>query len=283
MIGSLLLDKPEGPTSHDVVRRVRTAVGTKAVGHTGTLDPFASGLLVILVGRATRLARFVERQDKTYRATLRLGIETDTEDRTGTVTRTVEPAAWPSRDEVTRALDAMRGEQWQRPPAFSARKVDGERSYRLARRGDSVELAPSRITVREISLLRCEAPFIEFRVTASAGTYVRSLGRDLGAALGTGGHLTALRREAIGAIRVEDALPLEALVPGVSLGNPLSVLGHLPVRELDPAEATAVRHGRAVPGNGDGGEVALLDRGELLAIARGEEGRLQPSVVLAGA
>ena len=281
MIGALLIDKPEGPTSHDVVRRVRKAVGTKSVGHTGTLDPFASGLLVVLVGRATRLARFVEQQDKTYRATLRLGIETDTEDRTGTVTRTHDVSSWPTREQVTRALDAMQGEQWQQPPAYSARKVDGERSYRLARRGEAVALAPSRINVREIALLGLEPPFLEFRVTASAGTYVRSLGRDLGIALGTGGHLVALRREAIGSIRVEDAIPLEAVEPGVPLADPLSVLGHLPVRELEADEAAAVRHGRTVEGGG-AGDVALLDRGVLLAIARSEDGRLQPSVVLAG-
>lgn len=281
MLGALLIDKPAGPTSHDVVRQVRKAVGTRAVGHTGTLDPFATGLLVVLVGRATRLARFIEQQDKTYRATLRLGVETDTEDRTGRVVSRFE-GEWPSLHAVRAALEGMLGQQDQRPPAYSARKVAGERSYRLARRGEDVVLAPRRITVTEMTLLRYEAPDIEFRVRASAGTYVRSLGRDIGAALGTGGHLDALRREAIGALRVEEAIALGALEPGIGLRDVRSVLEHLPARELGELEAEAVRHGRGIEAPADGdGDVVLLRQGEVIAVARHEAGRLQPSVVLA--
>lgn len=284
MIGALLLDKPSGPTSHDVVRRVRKAVGTRAVGHTGTLDPFATGLLVVLVGRATRLARFVEQQDKTYLATLRLGVSTDTDDRTGAVVQELVPGRWPERAQVEAVLAAQVGRHEQRPPAYSAKHVDGERSYRRARRGEEVHLAPVNVSVRSCTLLRYDPPDVEFRVTASAGTYIRALGRDVGLALGTGGHLVELRREAIGRLSVGDALPLEALVPGVSLQPAAAVLGHLGRRELAADEARAVEHGRAVPGDADlEGDVALLAGGQLLAVARATEGRLQPVVVLAGA
>lgn len=283
-LGALLVDKPRGLSSHDVVRRVRKAVGTRAVGHTGTLDPFATGLLVVLVGRATRLARFVERQDKRYRATLRLGAVTDTDDDTGQVLAAMPAGEWPGHEAVAAAVAAQVGSAAQRPPAFSAKHVGGERSYRRARRGEAVELAPVPITVRSIELLAYAPPDVEFRVTVSAGTYIRALGRDLGALLGTGGHLTALRREAIGELSVDQALPLEALVPGVALLPPGRVLGHLGQRALAAAEAEAVGHGRAVPGDPAlEGEVALLVGDRLVAVARAEGGSLQPLVVLAGA
>lgn len=284
MLGALLIDKPAGPTSHDVVCRVRKAVGTRAVGHTGTLDPFASGLLVVLVGRATRLARFVEQQDKTYRATLRLGVSTDTDDRTGAVVQELAPARWPERAEVEAVLAAQVGRHEQRPPAYSAKHVDGERSYRRARRGEDVQLAPVAVTVRGCTLLRYDPPDVEFRVTASAGTYIRALGRDVGQALGTGGHLDQLRREAIGCLSVEDALPLDAVVPGLGLRPAAAVLGHLAHRELAADEVAAVRHGRSLAGDPAlEGHVALLVAGELLAVARAGEGRLHPVVVLAAA
>jgi tRNA pseudouridine55 synthase len=285
MMGALLIDKPAGLSSHDVVRRVRKALGTRAVGHTGTLDPFATGLLVVLTGRATRLARFVERQDKTYRATLRLGSDTDSDDLTGVVVRQVEVREWPAGDAVESALEGQLGSTLQRPPAFSAKHVGGERSYRLARRGEAVELAPVSIAVRRCALLRYEPPEVEFRATVSAGTYVRALGRDLGATLGTGGHLVELRREAIGQLVVEDAMPVEQLVPGVEVLPAASVLQHLARHHLAEEEVAAIRHGRAIaaaPGSGEG-EVALMAEGSLLAVARCVSGMLHPVVVLAGA
>lgn len=282
--GALLVDKPRGPSSHDVVRRVRKALGTRAVGHTGTLDPFASGLLVVLVNRATRLARFVERQDKTYRAIVRLGTVTDTDDDTGRVLAEQVPAGWPPRDEVAAAVAALVGSSMQRPPAYSAKHVDGVRSYQLARRGEAVELAPVPVTVRRSELLGYAPPDVEFRATVSAGTYVRALGRDLGTALGTGGHVRALRREAIGGLTVDDAVPLDQVGPGVDLLPPAAVLGHLARRDLAVGEAEAVGHGRAIPGSpGLEGDVALLSDGRLLAVARAEGGSLHPVVVLAGA
>ena len=277
------MDKPAGLTSHDAVQRVRRALGTRQAGHTGTLDPFATGLLVVLVGRATRLARFVEPEAKTYLATARFGVRTATDDLTGAVIAE-RPAAHLSLDRVGEALAGFAGEQRQRPPAYSAKHVGGERSYRLARRGAPVEPSEAAVTVHRIELVAWEPPAVTFRATVSPGTYLRAIGRDLGERLGVGGHLTALRREAIGRLRVEDAVSLESVGPEALL--PVArVLGHLPAVELDPDAKAAVVHGRAVAGaaaaDGREGPVVLLAGDEVVAVARREEGRLRPTVVLA--
>ena len=279
------MDKPVGPTSHDVVQRVRRALKTRAAGHTGTLDPFASGLLVVLVGRATRLARFVEGQPKRYLATARLGIQTATDDLTGDViARFPHPESVPEvrlREELATFL----GQHPQRPPAFSAKRVAGERSYRRARRGELMELAEVPVTVHDIELVEYRPPDLCFRAVVSPGTYVRALARDLGNQLGVGAHLTALRREAIGSLVVEDAVPLEQLGPAVLL-SPHAVLRDLPSVDLDETERKAVVHGRAVKDSGAAGQraggavVALLGGGELIAVAQAEDGWLRPTVVL---
>jgi tRNA pseudouridine55 synthase len=277
------VDKPAGLTSHDAVQRVRRALRTRQAGHTGTLDPFATGLLVVLVGRATRLARFVESEAKTYLATARLGVRTATDDVTGAVIEERD-ADRLSLERVRETLAGFAGEQRQRPPAYSAKHVGGERSYRLARRGAAVEPPEATVTVHRIELVDWEPPAVTFRATVSAGTYLRAIGRDLGERLGVGGHLTALRREAIGGLRVEEAVPLDQVGPDALL-PPARVLGHLPAVELDPAAKAAVVHGRAVADAGavmmPGLPVMLLAGDELVAVARPEEGRLQPTVVLA--
>jgi tRNA pseudouridine55 synthase len=291
------VDKPTGVTSHDVVARLRRALGTRAVGHTGTLDPFATGLLVTLVGRATRLARFVEGRRKTYRATLRLGMRTDTDDLTGSPVGGAVPAAWPDEAVVRAALAAMVGTQQQRPPAFSAKHVAGERSHRLARRGAEVELAPVEVTIHAMELLAWRAPDAEFRVTVSAGTYVRAIARDVGEGLGPGAHLVALRRESIGDLGVDDALPLDDAGPA-ALRPPLAVLGHLPRVELDQAARALVQHGRAIAlpegargargakgaegAKTEGASIALVQGDELVAVAEVRGDQLQPVVVLCG-
>lgn len=275
------MDKPAGITSHDAVVRARRALGTRAVGHTGTLDPFATGLLVLLAGRATRLARFVEQQRKTYLATARLGWSTSTDDRTGEPLG--EPvAALPEEPQIRGALDALQGSQEQRPPAFSAKKVAGERSYRRARRGEAVELAPVAVEVYRVELLSWEAPDLVFRAEVSPGTYLRALARDLGDRLGTGAHLTALRREAIGSLRVEEAVPLDRVGPGALLPA-AAVLRDLPALELDADERAAVRHGRALRREAPAGDIALLWEGNLVAVARSEDACLRPAVVLGDA
>ena len=280
------MDKPAGVTSHDVVARLRRVLGTKAVGHTGTLDPFATGLLVTLVGRATRLARFVEGQPKTYRGTLRLGVQTDTDDLTGSPVGGRVPEAWPDEAEVRAALVAMVGTQQQRPPAFSAKHVDGVRSHRLARRGVEVALAPVEVTIHAMELLAWHAPDADFRVTVSPGTYVRAIARDAGSSLGLGAHLMALRRESIGALQVDDALPLDGIDGPGSLRPPLAVLGQMPRVELDEVARAYVQHGRAIAwgegGEGREGAVALVQGEELVAVAEVTGDQLQPVVVLCG-
>jgi tRNA pseudouridine55 synthase len=257
-------------------------LGVRAVGHTGTLDPFATGLLVVLVGRATRLARFIEAQPKTYLATGRLGVRTTTDDLTGEVigssSETVPEAM------LRNGLTEFLGSRSQLPPQFSAKRVGGERSYRKARRGETVELAEVPIRVYEVALLAYEPPDFDFRITVSAGTYVRAIARDLGSELGVGAHLRALRRESIGSLQVADAVSLARVSPETVLPAH-RVVPELPRVDLDEAGRQNVVHGRAVLYQGasqwsSGAAVALLSEGALLAVARVDDGWLRPSVVL---
>ena len=275
------MDKPEGPTSHDVVARARRLFRTRAVGHTGTLDPFATGLLVLVFERATRLAQWAERQRKSYRAALQLGITTSTDDRTGAVLLERQPVEWPSRSAVLAALERLAGVQLQRPPAFSAKRVSGQRSHRLARRGADVVLPAAEVVVHELELIDYEPPRLVLRALVGPGTYLRALARDLGEQLGTGAHLTALRRERIGSWTVEQAHPLAALSGQEDWLPPLELVGDLPSVELAPEEVALVAHGRDVvrPGLTEG-EAALVDQGELVAVARAVPGGWHPAVVL---
>ncbi len=285
----MLVDKPAGMTSHDVVQRVRRVLGTRAAGHTGTLDPFATGLLVVLLGRATRLARFVETQSKTYLATGLLGIRTDTDDLTGQVLETSDAADRVSEEQLAASLAGFLGPQLQRPPQYSAKHVGGERSYAKARRGEVIELPEVAVTVRRIELVGFHSPLVTFRAEVSAGTYLRAIARDLGERLGVGAHLTGLRREAIGSLRVEDAVSLDRLSPSAII-SARAVLGALPTVELGQAERAAVRHGRAVRGSGTGAlwaggqpgspMVALIAGDDLVAVARTEGEWFHPTVVL---
>lgn len=277
------MDKPAGITSHDVVQRVRRAYRIRAAGHTGTLDPFATGLLVVLIGGATRLARFVESQPKTYLATARLGSTTDTDDCTGTV---IASAPVPALDpaDVRIALAGFLGRQLQRPPAYSAKHVNGQRSYQLARRGEIVELAPVDVEVSSAELLGVDGDLVTFRVTVSAGTYVRALARDLGERLGIGAHLSVLRRESIGLLTVERAVALDSVDGTGPLLSAAAVVAHLPVREILALDVAEIAHGRTIAApDADIGTVALLSAGELVAIADAAGGRYQPRVVLTAA
>jgi tRNA pseudouridine55 synthase len=281
----VLVDKPAGMTSHDVVHQVRRALATRSAGHTGTLDPFATGLLVVLLGRATRLARFVQAQPKTYVATARLGLKTDTDDLTGRVIGSPAAADALSESQIRGALAGFLGTQRQQPPQFSAKHIDGERSYQKARRGESAVLPDSSVTIYRIELLEYLPPELTFRIVVSAGTYIRALARDLGERLGVGAHLTRLRREAIGSLRVEDADSLAAL-SRASLIPAHRVLSDLPSIVLDEVGRREVVHGRAVRDGGEAGKrgrgeaVALLGDGELIGVARAEDGWLRPTVVL---
>jgi tRNA pseudouridine55 synthase len=280
----VLVDKSAGMSSHDVVLGVRRRLGVRAVGHTGTLDPFATGLLILLLGGATRLARFLSGRPKRYLATVRLGVRTTTDDLTGAVVAQVPEAGLPHQARVLEELAAFYGPQLQRPPLYSAKHVEGERSYRRARRGEAVELAPVTITIHRIEPVEYRAPDLRFRAEVSAGTYLRSIARDLGDRLGVGAHLTALRREAIGSIEVEQAIPLQRVGPDAVLPAH-EVLADLPRVELDDAARKAVAHGQAVvdgraAGQRGSGAVALLAGGALVAVARQDNGWLHPTVVL---
>ncbi|HWA41073.1 MAG TPA: tRNA pseudouridine(55) synthase TruB [Gemmatimonadales bacterium] len=292
MNGALLVDKPAGVTSHDVVAIVRRALTQQggptrpAVGHTGTLDPFATGLLVVLVGKATRLARFLDGSAKEYEATIRLGQGSDTDDATGTLGSRVEGGRC-SEAEVRKALAGLVGTQMQMPPAFSAKKIDGERAYARARKGEEVVLKAVEVTIHSAELLRYEWPDAEVRVVVSTGTYIRSLARDLGARLGTAAHCAALRRTRIGRFEVAGAQSLESIQSagaqgrsGAALIPMAEVVGHLPTQELDAGEVAFIKNGRKVATEHEGGPIALLHQGELLAIAEVAEGMAQPVVVL---
>ncbi len=261
---------PDGPTSHDVVDTVRRALATRRVGHLGTLDPCAAGLLVVVVGRATRLAPFASGWRKDYEGVIRLGATTASDDATGDVVATSEAWRQLDRTRVDEALARFRGAYEQRPPAYSAVKVQGERSYRRARRGETVTLAPRQVHVAELELVRFEPPDVAFRATVGGGTYLRSLARDVGAALGCGAHLASLTRTAVGPFRLADAVP-----PGVVTAGDLRASGELvaelPRRDLDRRERDAVLHGRPVPaghGTRETGNVALFAAGELVAVAQ---------------
>jgi tRNA pseudouridine55 synthase len=285
--GVLLLDKPVGPTSHDMVVVARRALGLRRVGHTGTLDPFASGLLLLCVGWATRLAEYLTRLDKRYRGEVRLGETTDTADPTGTVVARSDAWRDVTRDHVAAALAAQIGEILQVPPAFSAKKVGGVPMHRLARRGEAVRPVPARVVIHSIEIVMWAPPSLTIDVACSSGTYVRAIARDLGATLGCGAHLAALRRTAVGPHGVEAALaPAEIGDPGrygAAWLSPTQALGHLATVTVDEAESAALRQGRAVAAAGvdagvEGTLAAIGPRG-LLAVVEAHEGLIRPRKV----
>ena len=281
----VLVAKPAGPTSHDVVDVVRRALGVTRVGHLGTLDPFAAGLLVLVAGRATRLALFAADWTKDYEGVIRLGTVTTTDDNTGAVVGTSEE--WRTLDpgRVAAVLAEFRGAYDQRPPAFSAVKVGGERAYRRARRGEQVALEARRVDVRELTLADFTPPDVGFRAAVTAGTYLRSLARDVGERLGCGAHLAALTRTRVGPFRLEDAVAPAAVTPR-AVRDPAVLVADLPRRELDEAERGLVLHGRSIasgPEPGNEGRVALFSEGRLVAVAERVGDALKPRVVLAEA
>ena len=274
--GVLVVDKPAGPTSHDIVNRARRVFRLRRIGHTGTLDPFATGVLPLCLGRATRLARFLGDGDKVYRATVQAGFATSTDDLTGTPLS--EPGAPQLETEQVRvALERFVGIHDQLPPAYSARRVAGRRMYEMARRGEEVPRTPRAVTIHAIELVGVESDRIEIEVRCSPGTYIRSLARDLGEALGTGAHLAALRRTRSGAFVLEQAVPGDDLAAGRDRLVPLAdTLPQLPAVRVGNDGRDLVRHGRPVPKESvlDGfpeepfERVRILDEsGALLALA----------------
>ncbi|HUQ31408.1 MAG TPA: tRNA pseudouridine(55) synthase TruB [Pyrinomonadaceae bacterium] len=316
MDGLLIIDKPAGLTSHDVVARVRRTLSEKRVGHTGTLDPFATGLMVVLVGRATRLAQFLNAAVKEYEAVVRFGYATDTGDLTGTRLESQEAQnaeevrvqEW-SEGEVEAALAPLRGEIEQVPPMYSAKKIQGRKLYELARRGIEVERAPVRVTIHELEISRGnDAPLLRLnedgtadlsiRVRCSAGTYIRTLAESIGERLKTRAHLASLRRTRAGDFRIETAMSLEDLKTKIEEGTPVTdfllpmdaALSGLPFVHLTAIEAQKTLQGIALPVRDATAEVKwqagepvrMRDQnGQLIAIGFYDEARvsLRPRVV----
>jgi tRNA pseudouridine55 synthase len=286
----LVLDKPGGMTSREALDRALSWFprGTRA-GHTGTLDPLATGVLVLCLGAATRLTEYVQDMGKTYRAAVRLGARSDTDDADGTVTP-VHVTVEPGRAAVEEALRGFVGDIEQVPPTYSAAKVSGRRAYDLARGGREVALAARRVRVHGIDVLAYEYPRLEIEVRCGKGTYIRALARDLGERLGCGGYVEVLRRTRVGPFRAEEAVSLDA-DPAAARAKLLPVsaaVSELPRASLDDAGVARLRQGQGVPAGGlaaDGDEVAVFDaRGQFVAVARldGARRQLRPEKVVAG-
>ncbi len=301
MNGVLLIDKPSGPTSHDVVARLRQVTRERSIGHAGTLDPRATGLLVMLLGKATRLASLLSAHDKVYEATMRLGWATTTDDAAGERLEGLGHAApMPSDEALAAALDQFRGTFAQMPPQHSAKKIDGHKAYDMARKDQHVPLKTATVTVRSLDLVARIGDLVQLTMTVTAGFYVRSLARDLGERLGCGAHLHALRRTRSGGFQVEPATTLDdadclgpLLEPRlISLAD---ALPDLPAVRVSEGGLIRVRHGNSIgPQFASGGwvpapaspglppvKVRLLDEaGMLVALADLRGGQLHPSVVL---
>lgn len=257
--GLLILDKPTGPTSHDAVQRLRRLSGQRRIGHAGTLDPLAEGVLLVCLGRATRFVEYLVGLDKTYETTVRLGQATTTYDAEGTVT--LERPVEVTPGQIEAALDAWRGPIQQRVPLFSAVKRDGQPLYKSARRGEAVEPPVREVTIHALDVLSFTPPLLTLRVVCSSGTYIRSLAHDLGAALGCGGHVAALRRTAVGRFTIAQAVSLDALTPenlAEYLLPPEAAVAHLPRLDVDEASAARLAMGQrlAAPGDAPVGDVA---------------------------
>ncbi len=300
MNGILVIDKPEGLTSHDVVARLRRILKTKKIGHTGTLDPFATGVLVMLVGKATRLARFLDKDEKSYEAVVRFGFETDTGDRTGSRQSAVSSQQLTVKD-IEQVLPEFMGEISQVPPMYSAKKVKGKKLYELARKGIEIERKPVAVKISELRITNCElreedptpeTQDFQLIVTCSAGTYIRTLAEDIGRKVGVPCHLAELRRTKAGKFGIESAITLEKLEQIVDeekldeiLISMNEAISHLPERKLDGSELKRVQNGMKVGASFEGKDVQqvrLTDEAEnLVAIGEydNEKQQIQPRIV----
>lgn len=296
--GLLLVDKPGGLTSHDVVSRVRRLARTRKVGHAGTLDPMATGLLVLGIGKATRLLTYLVGADKTYTATIRLGQATTTDDADGDVT--AGAGAEISAERISQEVAQLTGAIEQVPSAVSAIKVDGKRAYARVRAGEQVELRARPVTIHEFTLLATRQTAsdegtpvtdVDVRVRCSSGTYVRALARDLGDLLGVGGHLSALRRTHVGPFAVADAMELpgageeaQPLVEPSLLPLPEALKAAFPIRHADESEARALSYGQHIPASQTPEITGVLGPdGRALALVENRDGRARPVLVLAPA
>jgi tRNA pseudouridine55 synthase len=287
--GLMLLDKPSGITSHTAVRRASRALGIKKAGHAGTLDPLATGLMLVGLGRATRLLEYLVGCDKTYIATIRLGESRDTLDREGEITATAEVPPF-TADEIEAVINRYRGDITQTPPAHSAIKVDGVALHRRARRGEVFDIPTREVTIKKLEVVSMELPDLVIEVECTSGTYIRSLARDIGDALGVGGAIWELRRTHCGPFDVQDALTLEELddqgpAAWSKVLPPKTMLPGVTVVKLDDAQRQTIMNGGSISAQPDlveGDEIALASPdGSLIGIARIKEGRIKPRKVIA--
>ena len=278
----MLVDKPTGISSARSVAQVKRLLPKRTkIGHTGTLDPLASGLLVLLIGRATRLSRYVTGLNKTYTATARLGAVSDTLDAEGEISEL--EAALPDEEDLISAAQNFTGALLQTPPMASAVKVGGSRLYDLHRRGITVEREGRPVEIHALDLASYEPPFVSFEVSCSSGTYVRTLISDLAESLGSGAYLTSLRRNSVGHLRVDEAVSPEVIAEtGLDkhIIQPLEVVKHLPVAEVDGEERQGVHHGRGIVAREVSGSFRVQSGGDLLAIYHNEDRLARPEVVL---
>ena len=284
--GLVIVDKPAGVTSHDVVGRCRRIFGTRKVGHAGTLDPMATGVLVVGIERATKILGLLTATDKSYAATIRLGQTTSTEDAEGEVLQSVSTSDV-TDDQIGEAVAPMRGEIAQVPSAVSAIKVGGKRAYKLVREGETVELAPRNVRIGRFDVLAIrrhdELTDVDVEVDCSSGTYIRALARDVGAALGVGGHLTALRRTRVGRFGLDQARTLDDLAeqPLLSYSMDEACLQSFPRRDLTADEAEDTRHGRPLrPAGIEGVYAATAPDGQVIALLTDQPNRTKSVVVL---
>ena len=281
MNGIIIIDKPQEWTSNDVVSRLRRVFNTRRIGHGGTLDPMATGVLPVFVGRATRGVEFFEHAEKTYETVLRLGLTTDTEDITGTVLR--EQDAFVTGEMVEKVLEQFRGDIFQVPPMYSAIKVNGQKLYDLARKGREVERQPRPITIHELKLLGMDAEGIHLRVRCSKGTYIRTLCKDIGEALGCGGCMAALRRVQAGEYTLEGSIPLRQLLDISEAGEDVehllrpvdTMFASHPGLKLNEKQTRLVKNGNAFSADcADGTYRVYGPDGKFLALCRAENGRV---------
>jgi tRNA pseudouridine55 synthase len=280
--GLLILDKPQGITSRDAVDRAARWFPRKTkLGHAGTLDPLATGVLVLAVGHATRLIEYIQDMPKTYRTRITLGGTSDTDDADGTITPNSD-ARPVAESSILEALSPFVGEIQQVPPAYSAARISGQRAYDLARRGNEVNLAPRRVRIDRIEIVSYEWPQLELDVHCGKGTYIRSIARDLGMAIGIGGYVATLRRTRIGPFTIDAAVSLDATAEDAQkhLLPPAAAVSHKPAVRVSKDEVRRLRQGQMIPASGNG-DVAVLDEsGELIAVGRIESTMLRPEKVL---
>ena len=276
--GVLLVDKPAGMSSHAVVDHARRAIGTRRIGHGGTLDPFATGLLVLLVNRATRLLPFLDGEPKVYQARIRFGARTDTDDGGGEVVEEAEP---PKREAIDEAIKSLTGHLLQRPPSYSAKSVGGVRAYKAARRGKPVTLEAVGVRVHEWRVLGWNGSELDAEIRCSGGTYIRALARDLGEATKSAAHLAALRRVSSGQFRVDKAVCLDAIdARNFELLPVGAAVAQLPRQALDDLDARRVTHGQSVAAHTAGDVAVLCHQEDVVAVAVREGEQWRPKVVM---